>query len=62
MKEFVEGVAKKTGVKNYQAQSILWFYEQRLYRQLGAMPDSTAFDEGAEMFLKERGISFDDLD
>ena len=58
MKEFVRGVAEEIGTTEQQAQAILWFYEQRLFSQLGVPSASTAFDEGAEMFLESRGFDF----
>lgn len=59
MKEFIRGVAEELGTTEQQAQAILWFYEQRLFSQLGVPAASTAFDEGAELFLKSRGFDFD---
>jgi hypothetical protein len=47
IKSLINEVAKHEGIKNYQAQSVLWFYEQRLFRELGAPSKSYGFSDGA---------------
>ena len=60
MKRIIDDIAKQTGLQDYQVQSALWFYEQKLARQMGARAESTAFDEGAERFLKRNNIPIED--
>lgn len=53
IKNFINEVAKNEGIKPYQAQSILWFYEQRLFRSLGTPSPSYGFSDGAKKFLEQ---------
>ena len=53
IKQFINEVAKNEGIKPYQAQSILWFYEQRLFRSLGTPSPSYGFSDGARKFLEQ---------
>ena len=55
VKELANRVAKDAGIKNYQVQSLLWFYEQRLFTQLGAQSPSYGFSDGSKKFLDARG-------
>ena len=60
MKRMIDAIAERTGLKDYQVQSALWFYEQKLARQMGAKAPSTAFDQGAELFLKKNKIPLEE--
>jgi hypothetical protein len=53
IKKLINEVAKNEGIKSYQAQSILWFYEQRLFRSLGTPSPSYGFSDGARKFLEQ---------
>jgi hypothetical protein len=53
IKNLINEVAKNEGIKPYQAQSILWFYEQRLFRALGTPSPSYGFSDGASKFLQQ---------
>jgi hypothetical protein len=53
IKKFVNEVAKNAGIKPYQAQSVLWFYEQRLFRALGTPSASYGFSDGGRKFLEQ---------
>jgi hypothetical protein len=53
IKQFINEVAKNEGIKPYQAQSILWFYEQRLFRSFGTQSPSYGFSDGARKFLEQ---------
>jgi hypothetical protein len=55
IKELANKVAGNAGIKNYQVQSLLWFYEQRLFTELGAQSPSYGFSDGAVKFLESRG-------
>ena len=51
VKDLINEVARDAGIKNYQVQSLLWFFEQRLFRSLGTPSPSYAFSDGARKFL-----------
>jgi hypothetical protein len=51
IKNLINEVAKDANVKPYQAQSLLWFFEQSLFRELGAPAPSYGFSDGATKFL-----------
>jgi hypothetical protein len=54
-------MAKEFGLRNQSsAQSVLWHYEQDLYRRLGLEVKSTTRSQGTKRFLDERGISYGD--
>ncbi len=55
IKELANKVAQDAGIKNYQVQSLLWFYEQRLFTELGASSPSYGFSDGGKKFLESRG-------
>jgi hypothetical protein len=55
VKELMNGVAKDANIKNYQVQSALWFYEQKLFRKLGTDSPSYGFSQGSGKFLEQRG-------
>lgn len=56
MKRWLREVADRTGMKGYQIQAVLWFYEQNLYRQLGGTQASYDFADGALQYLRRAGI------
>jgi hypothetical protein len=51
IKNLVNEVAKNAKIKNYQVQSLLWFFEQRLFRELGAKAPSYGFSDGGKKFF-----------
>jgi hypothetical protein len=55
IKQLANKVAEDAGIKNYQVQSLLWFYEQRLFTELGAQSPSYGFSDGAAKFVESRG-------
>ena len=55
VKNLVNEVAKNANVKNYQVQSLLWFFEQRLFRELGTAAPSYGFSDGGRKVLSELG-------
>jgi hypothetical protein len=54
VKELAIKVAQNVGIKPYQVQSVLWFYEQQLFTKLGAESPSYGFSDGGRRFLNER--------
>ena len=54
IKELAIKVAENVGIKPYQVQSVLWFYEQQLFTKLGANSPSYGFSDGGRRFLNER--------
>jgi len=54
IKELAIKVAQNVGIKPYQVQSVLWFYEQQLFTKLGAESPSYGFSDGGRRFLNER--------
>ena len=54
IKELAIKVAENVGIKPYQVQSVLWFYEQQLFTKLGANSPSYGFSDGGRKFLNER--------
>ena len=54
IKQLANKVAEDAGIKNYQVQSLLWFYEQRLFTELGAQSPSYGFSDGAKKFVESR--------
>jgi len=55
VKKLVNEVADNANVKNYQVQSLLWFFEQRLFRELGTAAPSYGFSDGGRKVLSELG-------
>lgn len=53
IKNLINEVAKNEGIKPYQAQSILWFYEQRLFRALGTPSPPTGSAMGLVNFYNK---------
>jgi hypothetical protein len=56
VKELVNNIASETGIKPYQVQSVLWFFEQSLYRKIGTNAESYGFSDGAKKYSRERGV------
>ena len=55
IKKLVNEIANNANVKNYQGQSLLWFFEQRLFRELGTTAPSYGFSDGGRKVLSELG-------
>lgn len=53
VKDLVNKAAENANLKNYQVQSLLWFYEQRLYNKIGLPTKSYGFSDGGKRFLEE---------
>jgi hypothetical protein len=54
IKALVNEVAKNAGIKPYQVQSLLWFYEQRLFTEMGVKSPSYGFSDGGRKFAESR--------
>jgi hypothetical protein len=50
--QFMNDVAKMTGLSVRDAQAILWYFEQGLYTQLGVKSEPKAYSEVAKKFLE----------
>lgn len=60
IKEIFNAAAQRLGIKGYQVQSVLWFFEQQLYRKLGTGAESYGFSDGARLYAdagSTRGVS-----
>ena len=55
VKNLAISVAQQTGLKPYQVQSVLWFYEQQLFNKLGTGAKSYGFSDGAKKFVETQG-------
>lgn len=55
VKDLVNKAAEDANIKPYQVQSLLWFYEQRLYDKIGLPTKSYGFSDGGKRFLEEAG-------
>ena len=53
VKKLINEVAKDANIKPYQAQSLLWFFEQRVFRELGTPSPSYGFADGARKFSEQ---------
>lgn len=53
IKNLVNEVADRANIKPYQVQSLLWFYEQKLFTKLGVPSPSYAFSDGSRKFTEE---------
>jgi hypothetical protein len=51
IKQLVNEAAQNANIKPYQVQSLLWFFEQRLFRELGTAAPSYGFSDGGRKFL-----------
>lgn len=54
VKNLVTEVAKQLGIKPYQVQSALWFFEQNLFNKLGTGAKSYGFSDGATKFAESQ--------
>jgi hypothetical protein len=50
-KEIFNEAASQLGIKSYQVQSVIWFFEQQLFNHLGTGTVSHAFSDGAAKFV-----------
>jgi hypothetical protein len=57
VKQLINEIAKNANIQNYQAQSVLWFFEQKLFRELGTPAPSYGFSDGARKFAEQRGVA-----
>lgn len=55
IKALINEVAKNAGIKPYQVQSLLWFYEQQLFTKIGVLSPSYGFSDGAKRFVEAGG-------
>jgi hypothetical protein len=55
IKKLVNDSAKEVGIKPYQVQSVLWFFEQNLFNKLGTGAESYGFSDGAIKFIEAQG-------
>jgi hypothetical protein len=55
VKNLATEAAKQLGIKPYQVQSVLWFFEQNLFNKLGTGAKSYAFSDGATKFAESQG-------
>jgi Large polyvalent protein associated domain 38/ADP-Ribosyltransferase in polyvalent proteins len=55
VKALVNEVAKNARIKPYQAQSLLWFYEQKLFTKMGVLSPSYGFSDGGRKYAESRG-------
>ena len=53
IKRLVNEVAQNANIKPYQVQSLLWFYEQKLFTKLGVPSPSYEFSDGARKFTQD---------
>jgi hypothetical protein len=53
IKNLINEVAKNENIKPYQAQSLLWFFEQSVFRELGTQSPSYGFGDGARKFSEQ---------
>ena len=61
LKRLFNEVGEATGLKGYQAQAVLWYFEQKLYRSVGGKQISYSFPEGGAKYLADRGVDFSDI-
>ena len=52
--KMVERIAMQTGIKPYQVQSVLWFFEQGVYKRIGTNAESYGFSDGAKKYSDYR--------
>jgi hypothetical protein len=55
IKKLVNDAAGQLGIKPYQVQSVLWFFEQNLFNKLGTGAKSYGFSDGAIKFIESQG-------
>lgn len=56
IKEIFNAAAEQVGIKPYQAQSVIWFFEQQLFNHLGTGTQSYGFSDGARRFAGAGGV------
>lgn len=55
IKKLAIDAAAQVGIKPYQVQSTLWFFEQQLFNKLGTGAKSYGFSDGAIKFAESQG-------
>jgi len=55
IKKLATDAAAQVGIKPYQVQSTLWFFEQQLFNKLGTGAKSYGFSDGAIKFAESQG-------
>ena len=55
IKKLAMDAAAQVGIKPYQVQSTLWFFEQQLFNKLGTGAKSYGFSDGAIKFIETQG-------
>ena len=55
IKQLATEAAKELGIKPYQVQSVLWFFEQQMFNKLGTGAKSYGFSDGAIKFIETQG-------
>jgi len=55
VKKLAVDAAAQVGIKPYQVQSVLWFFEQQLFNKLGTGAKSYGFSDGAIKFAQSQG-------
>lgn len=55
IKKLAMDAAAQVGIKPYQVQSTLWFFEQQLFNKLGTGAKSYGFSDGAIKFIESQG-------
>ena len=53
--KMVERIEMQAGIKPYQVQSVLWFFEQGVYKRIGTNAESYGFSDGAKEYSDSRG-------
>lgn len=56
MEAVAKGAADQLGLTVEELQATLWYYEQQLWKRLGARVESYSYSDGAKKVLSERGI------
>ena len=56
IKEIFNAAAEQVGIKPYQVQSVIWFFEQQLFNHLGTGSESYGFSDGARLFAGAGGV------
>jgi len=56
MDKIAKGAADELGLTIEELQATLWYYEQQLWKRLGARVESYSFSDGAKTILEDKGI------
>lgn len=56
MQRITRDVGKRLGLMRHDVQALLWYFEQRIYHDLGASREATRFSQGAREHLAARAI------